>query len=718
MENLNKPNFICPISMGIMNDPVIAQDGHSYERDNIEQWLSQHNTSPLTNQVIGDRLIPNWNLKKEIEEYVQKSGNETFRKSTQMMQASQQSNGTSIGKNTVEYQVVPISLNGETYLMINFKQVLFEENPIDLVCAVDISTSMSWEADNNPDVEADKYSRMDLVKHALTTLVKSLPSNYRFSLVVFSSDARVETDLLEVGSNRQQILQAISTLTPNGATNLYAGLKAGLSVIGSNYTPGRNTRMLVFTDGESTAAYDPPRGILSQFERDFRDYSNNVKVSIFGFGYQLNSRLLESLSSVGNGQFGYISDASMAGTIFINYSSNLQVAGMENVYFDVVSAENRVNCSASNLQLNKDKSVLVPVEKMEDDYRIEFRTDNAEFVSSSETLSEDKKYHTYYRVKVVSLIETILNTFDSVDVSVLKNLIDQLYREMVATQLPSVLTLAKELKSTSYNEQQIGLSIEGGNYPKWGKHYLRNILYAHREEICTSFKEPGLQLYTSDVFLEKQEEVEEIFMAIPNPTPSIKGRVIQSFGGNVTTSAPRPAPRPAPSISQVAYNYSGGCFDGNGRVAMENKTKLVKELKKGDILKNGHKVRAVIRQKVSEYQMVDLNGMKITAYHPVKSNGVWTFPKDLDKVKNTRVDYIYNVVLASGHIMYINDVPVVTLGHHFTDNSVIKHKYFGTNEVIDDLKKIEGFDNGMITIKSWNLLRGDNGDVIGSDIKF
>ncbi|EKX45487.1 hypothetical protein GUITHDRAFT_53147, partial [Guillardia theta CCMP2712] len=43
-------DFLCPISMEVMKDPVIAMDGHSYERQNIERWLEDHNTSPLTNQ--------------------------------------------------------------------------------------------------------------------------------------------------------------------------------------------------------------------------------------------------------------------------------------------------------------------------------------------------------------------------------------------------------------------------------------------------------------------------------------------------------------------------------------------------------------------------------------------------------------------------------------------------------------------------------------------
>ena len=33
-----------------MSDPVVAADGHTYERAAITSWLQQHTTSPVTKQ--------------------------------------------------------------------------------------------------------------------------------------------------------------------------------------------------------------------------------------------------------------------------------------------------------------------------------------------------------------------------------------------------------------------------------------------------------------------------------------------------------------------------------------------------------------------------------------------------------------------------------------------------------------------------------------------
>jgi serine/threonine protein kinase len=42
--------FLCPITQDVMRDPVILQDGHSYERKAIVDWLKRSNRSPLTNE--------------------------------------------------------------------------------------------------------------------------------------------------------------------------------------------------------------------------------------------------------------------------------------------------------------------------------------------------------------------------------------------------------------------------------------------------------------------------------------------------------------------------------------------------------------------------------------------------------------------------------------------------------------------------------------------
>ena len=69
----NTPDeYICPISLEIMEDPVIAMDGHSYDRSHIEKWLSKSIISPKTGlELPNKQLIPNENLKRLIKDFVE-----------------------------------------------------------------------------------------------------------------------------------------------------------------------------------------------------------------------------------------------------------------------------------------------------------------------------------------------------------------------------------------------------------------------------------------------------------------------------------------------------------------------------------------------------------------------------------------------------------------------------------------------------------------------
>ena len=55
---------VCPITSEIMRDPVVASDGHTYERSAIENWLRTNSASPMTDQVLPSKcLFPNHELR-------------------------------------------------------------------------------------------------------------------------------------------------------------------------------------------------------------------------------------------------------------------------------------------------------------------------------------------------------------------------------------------------------------------------------------------------------------------------------------------------------------------------------------------------------------------------------------------------------------------------------------------------------------------------------
>jgi serine/threonine protein kinase len=72
------PLFECPITCERFVDPVLADDGYTYEREAIVQWLRINNTSPITRQPMSvDTLRPNFIVKQllELESRVERQQN-------------------------------------------------------------------------------------------------------------------------------------------------------------------------------------------------------------------------------------------------------------------------------------------------------------------------------------------------------------------------------------------------------------------------------------------------------------------------------------------------------------------------------------------------------------------------------------------------------------------------------------------------------------------
>ena len=69
------PSFFCPLTLDLMRDPVSTEDGQTFEREPIEQWLALHDTSPVTGARLGStRLVPNLALRQAIEQWQESHG--------------------------------------------------------------------------------------------------------------------------------------------------------------------------------------------------------------------------------------------------------------------------------------------------------------------------------------------------------------------------------------------------------------------------------------------------------------------------------------------------------------------------------------------------------------------------------------------------------------------------------------------------------------------
>ncbi|ESQ51370.1 hypothetical protein EUTSA_v10016364mg [Eutrema salsugineum] len=86
-------DFRCPISLELMNDPVIVSSGQTYDRDCIKKWLEGgHSTCPKTQETLtSDTVTPNYALRSLIDQWCESNGIEPPKRHNKSSQASSSS---------------------------------------------------------------------------------------------------------------------------------------------------------------------------------------------------------------------------------------------------------------------------------------------------------------------------------------------------------------------------------------------------------------------------------------------------------------------------------------------------------------------------------------------------------------------------------------------------------------------------------------------------
>ena len=141
-----------------------------------------------------------------------------------------------------------------------------------------------------------------------------------------------------------------------------------------------------------------------------------------------------------------------------------------------------------------------------------------------------------------------------------------------------------------------------------------------------------------------------------------------------------------------------------------------KDLQAGDVLWGGYTVLVVVKAVVMNLVPIvrlSWGGALTTPWHPVRQRDTkddWQFSEEIHGAtkKNELVEYYYNLVLDKGHIVqFTGGWDACTLGHGFDGNDVIRHPYFGSAALIEDLKKMRGWTNGLIILNSGDFIRDE-----------
>lgn len=121
--------------------------------------------------------------------------------------------------------------------------------------------------------------------------------------------------------NKKKAKANIMNMVTRDCTNLWHGLLEGIKLFkNDSNSSGRVPAVMVLTDGMPNHM-EPPQGYVPKI-RSMGQLPATIHT--FGFGFDIRSGLLKSIAEVGGGNYAFIPDAGMIGTVFVHAVANLQ----------------------------------------------------------------------------------------------------------------------------------------------------------------------------------------------------------------------------------------------------------------------------------------------------------------------------------------------------------------------------------------------------------
>ena len=707
--------LICPITHNIMSEPYVDNEGNSYEEMAIKQWLMNNNTSPITRSPLRvSDLKLNRSLREAIHAFLNPEIVNTQVDPEVKVDFIIEEDPIKI-KSSRNYNIVNVSVNP-----IDGKV----EVPNELVIVIDVSGSMNAAAY----VEQDKrqvdvgFTILDITKHAIKTVIESLNNNDKISIVTFSDTAKVICGMTNINeSNKKYLKSLVSNLNTKGCTNVWAGLSMGLKQFSNVENDDVCNKSLMFmTDGIPSEHLLPPRGIVESLERILKSMTIKPTIYTFGFGYSLDTKVLANIASAGNGTFSFIPDSGFVGTIIIHAMANIKTTCATNTNVNIITngdtkikkiyGYNNANCVKLNtINYGQNKEIVIEFENENPDYSIELEYNSyTNNITNVKAVKKDYKDNTdiMMRLEFVELLQKIINIMPNKNTA-------SIYINDYISKYNNDSLIVNDLK----DQVKMAISTDA-IYGKWGKNYLYSLMFAHKEQRCNNFKDKSVSEYGGTLFGELVDKIDEIYanMEPPKPSNQVRNCDVSTRGGGATTKG---FTRGGVDFRQSFHNASGGCFHENSSVSVyPNITKKCKDVMKEDLVMTSNntysKVICVTKIKCenNKCDMVKINdSLSITPYHPIKKTE-WVFPNTLNKTITFDCEYMYNYVLDKDHTIIIGNTICATLGHGIMDNDVIKHDYYGTDKVVNDLKSFNGFNKGVVTFGPNCIIRDNKNKVI------
>ncbi|TLS21380.1 uncharacterized protein PpBr36_10164 [Pyricularia pennisetigena] len=457
-----------------------------------------------------------------------------------------------------------------------------DRTPVDIVLVIDVSNRMQTEApapaDENQVAERFGFTVLDLVKHACVTIVETLRESDRLGIVIFAGTAQVlqpltVQDTSDTGPSAKRLsvtflrgLRILSNMS--GSTNMWDGVCKGLEL---------------FQTGQDGTYRVPALMLVTNCKPDYVEQQGWVPklksmrplpapIHTFGFGYDVRSDLLKSISELSGGHYAFMPDPSMIGTVLIHAMANIQSTAATEACLTIKgdhlklaspflstallretpsstpdpnkSTIYSINISLGSIQFGQSRDIYLAYERHPpEDCIIEAKLTFCDLSGTHRQVDTKRRagslvnlppaevaYHVS-RAQICQFISSLfpIDTFTGQirhQLDLARSTLPLLKRDMAARLFADdadCASLVADLEGAP-PRGQISLALGSpGNQMRWGGHYLLGLLDAHASQVCSSHKDQGPLRYGRDspVFRRCRDALDAAFDYVDATEPSI-----------------------------------------------------------------------------------------------------------------------------------------------------------------------------------------------------
>ena len=175
-----------------------------------------------------------------------------------------------------------------------------------IVFLIDVSNSMKTP------------NKLPLLKDAMKQLVMTMRDIDKVTVISYSNKTKVVVPTtFASGTDKQQIMSLIDSLTAGGGTNGLLGLEKAYTSVTENYQAGGNNQVIIATDGIFNGANDKGEQGVVKYVKD--KSVEGITLSVVGFGDDINAKkLMIKLAESGNGSFIHFEKGVDTGALLVN----------------------------------------------------------------------------------------------------------------------------------------------------------------------------------------------------------------------------------------------------------------------------------------------------------------------------------------------------------------------------------------------------------------